>query len=231
MLYYWLDYASDDTIGEDFPQSERTLPCLGDAKAMAIASAIRNNDEVPGTIERIERFQMEPGSRLTDLVSTSLRRYGLLVSPKLQRLMTTRDIGNARIFETRLLHTKGQLDYYYIYFSEGLMSKIDYVKSTFAIVEDFPEMEMWGNWRLENAVRFRSENDFQFKVKEIAGIKSLMCVNLHLRLPVLPDVLYFKELNSRFLVSQDFVDDLLGAKISGIDPERLKVDFLVTHEK
>ncbi|MBR4116179.1 MAG: hypothetical protein IKK40_09225, partial [Bacteroidales bacterium] len=170
------------------------------------------------------RFDLEKGSKLTDLVSSGVNVPGFMINERVKNIFEQCKLPEHRYYEATVTDHKGVAHpYYYLHIMPNDYSIIDFDKTIFKKTEE--PMKIWPELAFQNVEEIKNAPEIRIKnVAEMKKYEDEFFPNLYVILDVLRihdcekyDMLYFPDVdvNTKY-ISEKLADMLKSEKITGI---------------
>ena len=170
------------------------------------------------------RFDLEKGSKLTDLVSSGVDVPGFMINERVKNIFEQCKLPEHRYYEASVKDHKGVVHpYYYLHIMPNDYSIIDFDKTIFKKTEE--PMKIWPELAFQNVEEIKNAPEIRIKnVAEMKKYEDEFFPNLYVILDVLRihdcekyDMLYFPDVdvNTKY-ISEKLADMLKSEKITGI---------------
>jgi hypothetical protein len=135
MQYYTLTYDVDsEETGHAYPQAVFKNPKKLEPNPVLLANMALDGAELPSSILPFDYLELNKGAKLTDLMSSSLRGNGFLISKKLRKIIEESNIKDYQFYDVKLFDKEKEIKgYYYFHSTSFLRDYINYKKSKFYI--------------------------------------------------------------------------------------------------
>ena len=170
------------------------------------------------------RFDLEKGSKLTDLVSSGVDVPGFMINERVKNIFEQCKLPEHRYYEASVKDHKGVVHpYYYLHIMPNDYSMVDFDKTIFKKTEE--PMKIWPELAFQNVEEIKKAPEIQIKnVAEMKKYEDEFFPNLYVVLDVLRihdrekyDMLYFPDVdvNTKY-ISEKLANMLKSEKITGI---------------
>ena len=216
MQYYTLTYDVDsDETGPVYPQAVFKNPKKQEPNPVLMANMALDGASLPDTILNFDYLELNKGAKLTDLMSSSLRGNGFLMSEKLKKIIEKSNITDYRFYEVKLFDKIKEIKgYYYFHSTSCLRDFINFPTSKFYIgdtIKDFiRDLDFIPN----------SFDDLQIHRKSLPYVKELVWVKqfyLANNFPFNLELFRINAFNYEFFITTKFKEKLEQNNITGLN--------------
>ncbi|MBL7934577.1 MAG: hypothetical protein JNM51_02060 [Bacteroidia bacterium] len=226
MEYFNIEYSLDsEETGEVYPQAVFENPLKLEPNPVLRANQCFPGELPPDNIPPFNYFILQNEAKLTDLMRSSLRGNGFLISAKLRELLEKSNVTDYKFYDVKLYKKDVEIkDYYYFHSACCLSQFVDYPNSEFYIGDTS-----------KNYIRdldFVPQNldDLENLQKQLPYGHELVCVDYFFLKPNFPFNLDFFRIgvfNFDFFITRRFKEKLEQNKITGLSILPMD-DFIMT---
>ena len=170
------------------------------------------------------RFDLEKGSKLTDLVSSGVNVPGFMINERVKNIFEQCKLPEHRYYEASVKDHKGVVHpYYYLHILPNDYSLIDFDKTIFKKTEE--PMKIWPELAFQNVEEIKKAPEIRIKsLEEMKDYEEEFFPNLYVILDVLRihdsekyDMLFFPDVDvTTKYISEKLANMLKSEKITGI---------------
>jgi len=215
MEYFTLNFIADNKeTGFVFPQTIFNNPKKFNPNPVLLANQAIDGVYPPDNILPFDYLELNKDAKLTDLMSSSLRGNGFLISQKLKTILEEANIKDYKFYDVKLFDEEKEIKgYCYFHSASCLRNYINYEKSKFYIGD------ILRNYIRDLGFIPTKFDDLEKHQKDLPYAQEVVCVKqfyLSNSFPFNLDLFLIRAYNYDFFISKRLKEKIEENKITGV---------------